>query len=96
MHGEILIRSIEQRLGKTRHTRQTRRQSTSAKPFHRITAIKYVRFVGYIWSFFPGVGPLFAPDMTKYLPVDFEEAPKSAPLVHLQVNALIEQPSMPH
>jgi hypothetical protein len=33
---------------------------------------KYVRFVGYSWGFYPGVGPYFFLHPAIYLPVKFE------------------------
>jgi hypothetical protein len=41
-------------------------------PFHHITAVEYVRFDGYIWSFYPRGRPLFTPNSANYLPANFE------------------------
>jgi hypothetical protein len=44
-------------------------------PFHHITAVEYVRFDGYIWSFYPRGRPLFTPNSANYLPANFEGCP---------------------
>jgi hypothetical protein len=36
------------------------------------------RFVGYIWGFYPGVGPIFFPDPATYLPASSEGVSYSA------------------
>jgi hypothetical protein len=36
----------------------TRRQAIYPTPFHHITTVEYVNYVGCKWSFYPGVGPI--------------------------------------
>jgi hypothetical protein len=47
-------------------------QATHPKPLQHITRVEYVRFVGFSWSFCPGVGPYFFPGYSYYLPGNFE------------------------
>ena len=50
----------------------TRRQAIYPNPFHHITGVKYVRFIGCRWSFLlPPYSPYF-PQHTIYLPPNSE------------------------
>ncbi len=47
-------------------------QNNHPKSFHHITRVDFVRFDGLFSAFYPGVLPLFAPDLANNLPADFE------------------------